>query len=105
MRHLIKKKSLDCLEKDIGRNTNIRVYSAEDLELVRAMKKASDNLENTYIIIKYIYQQNIPRNRNVKCAPGKVPERNEEYAIGYTSGMIFDIKWQTAWLNCVPQIE
>ena len=73
--------------------------------MVRARKKPSDNLENMYTIIKYIYQQNFARNRNVKCASGKVPEGNEEHVIRYTSGVIFDIKWQTAWLDCVPQIE
>lgn len=83
---LEKKKGLDCLEKDIDRNTDIRVYSAEDLELARPMEKACDNLENLYTIIKYICQQNVARNRNFKCASDEVREGNEEHVIEYCMG-------------------
>lgn len=90
LRHLLeeknKNKNLHCLEKDIGRNID-KVYSAEDSrELRRAIKKTSDNLENMYTLIKYIYQRHVAGNKNVECASGEVSEGNRGHVIGSCLG-------------------
>lgn len=78
------RKSLDCLDKMIGGNIDIKDNFGEDSE------RSVENAEKSFIILENAYAviQNVAADVNVKGTPGEVSAGNDEHVIGCWSQSI-----------------
>lgn len=86
------RKSLDCFEEKIGRNTDVKNDSGEG-----SHANEEEGREN-YHLREYAqhYKQNVGRNINVKDASSEVLEENEKHVIGHQRKVILNSYYKVA---------